>query len=199
MNRYPILQSGFISISETGLKKGVGSNPSFPDNLLLKAYRRVSNQYFYNEEITKLFNRYLANPLALKDFDFRERLIKAAFSAFGTKSIADWIYLQSHQSSVSDLHKSFIVDTLKHIVTLEPRSMEAGQWIRIIEADDKTYNTIIDVRHFFSNSKGEKVPASLTDFINAWLRVPKGFEDMLISLFVIFGERSQRTDVANLD
>lgn len=199
MRKYPILQSGFISVTENDLIKGDSGDPAFPDNLLLKAYKRTSNGYFYNKTVSKLFSRYLANNSAIREFDFRESIIKLAFSCFATKSIFDWIHLQSNQSTVSDLHKAFIMSTLDYVVNFQPREVEVGQWIRLLEADEKTYSTIIDVKSYYADqNKLSPIPSNMEQFIHRWLARPNGFEDLLFTLQVIFGERGQLTDVSNL-
>lgn len=203
MSRFPILQSGFISLVETGLKKFAIDEASLSKSILMKDHNRVVNAYFYSEEITLLFERWMSNPSAMKDIDFRERVIQSAFDAFGTTVFYQWIMLQSNQATVGDMHKVFLTETLEYLLLDTARPTRTVQWIRLIEASSKSRALIIDVNKYFpdihdSNNSNVVLPGSMDKLLQIWLSKPDGFQDLLVTLFVIFGSRSHKTDVADI-
>jgi len=199
MTRYPLLQSGFISSTENGLSRPEAKNDSMYNFVLNKEYLSSNNIFFYNENITKLYNNWCADNKLIQNFNFREEIIKAALVAFGEKSIYNWILLQSNSKNIGAMHAQFILETVKFVFG-DPRSMQISQWIRLLDSSVSNNVTEINVDTYFDKEKGNQnnisyhLPNSTIDFIKLWLAKPNGFEDLLISLFVIFGYRPYITD-----
>lgn len=202
MNAYPVLQSGFVGLSQQGLRRPDIIEPTLRQAVIFKEYKLPLTKYFYSAEVTELYTRWCGNAGALKDFDFRERIIQAAFSSFGHQSFYVWLRHQAEKPTVSDLHKAFLVETLQYLLNGSPRGIENVQWIRLLEATQQTHSVRVDVdKYFGTETMGvlatQRVPVALSSVIKAWISMERGFEDLLITLFVIFGDRSDRIDISN--
>lgn len=200
MNTYPVLQSGFVGLSQKGLKRPDPIEPNFREAIISKEYKAPLNKYFYSPEITEIFFTYCGNSDALKSFEFRERLIKATFEVFMNFDFKRFLNLQNEKPTISDLHKVFIMETLEYIIANKPRTIEAVQWIRMIEAGQADHKVQVNVDTYFNRESlgvdsSLKIPNQTASLIHAWVSKERGFEDLLITLFVMFGERSRRTEL----
>lgn len=199
---YPVLQSGFVGLSQHGLRRPDIIEPTLRQAVIFKEYKLPLARFFYSPEITELFVRWSSNPESLKDFDFRERIMKAAFAAFNTPSFYKWLDMQMEKPTVSDLHKAFIMETLEYLFLDKPRQIQNVQWIRLLEANEKTHRVKVDLDVYFGRETmgvdtQRRLPVALVDNIRAWVSKDHGFEDLLVSLFVIFGDRGSRADISN--
>lgn len=203
MQAYPVLQSGFISLTQNELRKPEMVEPSFRQEIIFKEFKIPLKKFFYNPEISELFSRWCNNPKCLKDFEFREKVIEKAFSAFSGPSFYTWLQLQNNKPTISDLHKAYLYETLEYLLLDKPRQIQSVQWVRLLEASEKTHSVKLDVSKYFGqdnniNTSSVRVPIKLSSVIGMWLKKPGGFEDLLISLFIIFGGRTNRTDITDM-
>lgn len=203
MQAYPVLQSGFISLTQNGMRKPEVIEPSLRQEIIFKEYKVPLKKFFFNPEVSELFIRWCNNPKCLKEFDFREKLIETAFDAFGGPSFYSWMALQNNKPTISDLHTAFLFETLEYLLIDKPRQIQPVQWTRLLEADAKTHSVKIDLTKYFGTetlgvNSSVRLPVKLDKVIGMWLKKPGGFEDLLISLFVIFGDRTQRTDITDM-
>lgn len=202
MNKYPKLQSGFISFSDQNLKTPVKYNDLVISNVLSKDYRSPSNRYFFSEDISMLYNRWCGQPDCLKDFETREQLLKIAKGLFATTSFFRWVNLQTNHGGLGDLHQTFLTETLEYLVGND-RKLQPSQWITLLERAIKSESTKVNFARFFDKELyGRQVgydnilPSHIIEILSKWTSKPKGFEDLLISLYVIFGNRPYITDVS---
>lgn len=201
MTRYPIMQSGFVSFTDETLLTPVKYNDLVISNVLSKDYRSPSNRYFFSRPLSELYNLWLGNRNCLRDFDNREKVIKLAKVLFSNPSFFKWIQLQTDHGHISDLHNTFLIDTLEYLTTGQ-RQLEISQWVGLIEKSIKTTATKVDIARFFdrelygSMGYDKLLPSTVNDILDIWVRKPNGFEDLLISLYVIFGNRPYITDVS---
>jgi hypothetical protein len=201
MQTYPILQSGFIGLSENGLKRPEPIQPSFRDAVIFKEVKFPLDKYKYSPLVKQLFVDWSANKDLLKDFDFREKIISAALTLFGSTSFQQWVDLQNRKPTTTPLHSVFIFETLDYLLRNEPRKTETLIWIRLLEADEHPSEVIINADKYFCTETNscydntEKLPVKLINIIRTWVSKERGFEDLLLTLFVIFGDRSAQTTV----
>jgi hypothetical protein len=200
MKRFAILQSGFITNLEKGLIKNQYIKDPFVDLALDKDHLKSKSLYFYHKEINDIYEDWRGDKTLMKSMDFRERILKAAKDAFNSYSIYQWFLMQGNTETLTELHQRFIYDTLS-FVQGQKRSIEAVQWIRLLEASEKTQGVKIDVDKYFDNvnfkQEAKFSSSALSTFLVNWTSQPNGFEDLMITLFVIFGDRPYVTDVAD--
>lgn len=199
--KYPLLQSGFLSLTEAGLEQGAIDEPTLHQSVLNKRYLVHKNPYFYSKDVTSLFNRWSANPDLIKEFDFRDEIIKVTMASFACPSFYRWLVLQKESPALSQLHRMFLIDLLESLIGSGQRLMEPVQWISLLETNtaEKTEEIKIEIESYFDQfgKSAQFLPSSFYDIVQLWLSRPQGFEDLLTTLYIIFGKRDQRTDVAN--
>lgn len=194
--RFPILQSGFVSLNEEGLTKPDMSGPTIREDILLKEYRTKADKYFYSKAITELFHQWRSNPSLIREMDFREQVLIQAFKLFKTDKLTTWIRAQNEKPSLSNIHNVFLLETIKFASGIEKRSLENVQWISLIDYSDRAQAVRVDMDDYFREDSNQLyVPMKMDRFIQSWVSQINGFEDLLISLYVIFGDREQKVDV----
>lgn len=159
-----------------------------------------------NPTIETLYAKYIRNAAESMSFDFRKRLWIVALQAFGTNNFRYW-YEQQHLSPrAGDMHRRFLEDTLRFIVTGKQRSLDiVTGWNVLVTLEDSTDSAgrVSDIsQELFRDfgmgcSDGLEVaetnarPANFidtADVIQAWVSRVNGTEDLLLSLHVLFGD-----------
>lgn len=200
MSKFAILQSGFICNLDQGLVRNEFVKDPFVDLALDKDHLKSKSLYFYVKEIDDLYEEWSKDTKLVKTMDFRERIIKATKKSFNSTSIYNWFNMQSNATTVTSLHENFILETINFVLGI-PRNIQTSQWVRLLEISEKAQSVTINVDKFFNQElyRNEiKFSSSLlSDFIVGWTSQPNGFEDLLLSLYVIFGDRPYVTDVAD--
>lgn len=200
---FPILQSGFIASSTKGLKLPDPFTPSLQNSVIFKDVKNPLAVYRYSPGVVELYKQWCANSALLRDFNFREQIITQAFISFGTTNFHSWLMLQNMQPTLSDLHKTYILETLDYLLVGTTRKIDNISWMRLLEADNRPNTVAIDIRKYFKqdtmNYSADDVtlPVLTREIIRVWVSKERGFEDLLLSLFIIFGDRMARTAVNN--
>lgn len=143
-----------------------------------------------NDEVNDLFSRIFKATPGTKTMEFRERILKAALTAFGTTDFLDWCELQAGNPYFTSLHKRFMNDTFKFINTGE-REINIYTWDRLISpgiAAQKDVNTPYEYRQYFKMDQASlfRKPSTVQGTIQSWVSQPGGFEDMIQSLRIMF-------------
>jgi len=194
MQKYPILRSGFVSMTDAGLKQPKSSFDGHAAAILGKERLEPDDEHFYNENVQKLFVLTLkeANLNILDRFEVQENILKAAAQAFGTKNFWDWINFQSSSPIVSSVHQAFIIETLRYI-NGTPRKTHIQQWIRLLEAGSSQMKNAIRNEHYFEELRklreSKAIPADMSAVFTKWLRQENGYYDFICSMAAIFGNR----------
>ncbi len=194
MHSYPILRSGFVGLSSTGLVQPSSTNNAIAAALLNKQTLQPDNNYFYHETLQSLYLKTIEGVTSniLGKIDFQEEIITAAAEAFGTRNIWDWIVHQFANGSITGLHAAFLKETLNFVSGAE-RKTRPEQWIRLLEATTEhslivtqNSNDYLGLNELRST---RIIPARLDQFFVQWIRQPNGIYDFVVSLEVIFGNR----------
>lgn len=193
MTRYPILHSGYVAHTDSSLVKTEYNSNPFVESVL---FRQSGNNEFANlfssKEVTELFNQYQSDTAILKDIEVRERILKLAALNFGKTGITEWISIQNKFAKVSYFHLEFILDIIGFIITGN-RGTSLAIWENLIR---KTSNG-----PFVELEKSEELRLILKDVnsaiaggisiqLNAWVSHIGGYEDLLYTLWLIFGDKS---------
>lgn len=153
-----------------------------------------------NESVVEIYNQLIRRQVISTDFDFRERAIKIALTAFGVDDFALWAKTCAESSpTFSQLHADFITDTVRYITTGK-RDLPVTTWERMIGpgSNDPTSKIIFDGNVLsnlpagFSILKDQATTRDLPNIISKWLSHPGGFTDMVITLYTLFGEYNTR-------
>jgi len=193
------LQSGFIAKDETKFKLPEVEKSFYKDQVIGKDYLNDTNTFYYHEDITKLFYKYSADNKLAKDLNFIKETIKAIKDAIDNKSFFKWLLMETKYAKLSNLHKNFLYDTLNYLAS-GIRDIEVAQWIKLIDYSSETNSVIVNIDDYFAKETKaslNSINSNLTYVIADWISKPNGFEDMLITMFIIFGERRYINDVSD--
>lgn len=153
-----------------------------------------------NEAVVEIYNQLIRRQVISTDFDFRERAIKVALTAFGVGNFQLWAKLNAESSpTFTQLHADFITDTARFIVSGK-RDVDIMTWERMVSpgSHDPTTKIAYDnsVMTFlpqgYSILKDAQTANDLPNVIAKWLSHPGGFTDMVITLYTLFGEYNTR-------
>jgi hypothetical protein len=146
-----------------------------------------------NENVEALYAQMITRVDTLNEFEFREKLLKVALSAFGTPQFDFWYSQQKFSPSAGDLHRDFLEDTL-HFIEYGTRSQHMETWNVLVSYSDKGERENVlseQAAQFFGiTSNGlrrEPRNSNLIDVLCAWTGQPGGFADLLFTLHILFG------------
>lgn len=190
-NRYPVLHSGFVALSEAGLTKPKSNPPSFAETILFRQGNREYEPYFYSEDVTSLFDEWRSNPAVLKDFDFRERIIRQAVQRFGP-DVGDWMDFQAQKPGFSSTHKQFLQRMVKWT---QPLPYQAGEYVDIIQwlgllAPGQGNQVSFTYGDTCASLGGDFDARVTTKALRNWLSREDGYASLLNFMYVVFGERT---------
>lgn len=199
-NACPILQSGFITFPGTQLNQS--DNTAQTDSILSvlktgKLSNTATNPYFYSERVCELFNMYMSDTNLLSRFEYREMVLIEAIKLMSSngRPLSSWFQLQNESVSVTSLHKRFLQDTLQFIEGGE-RTVSLENWQSMLVAPKKTITELpppVDFRIRFVSyepSRGGLIPHKIDEALCLWTTRSKGFRDILMFLYVVFGKRT---------
>jgi hypothetical protein len=196
MKKFPKLQSGFVSYENDELTEEAKYHDLMLSALVAKDFQNETNVGLYSPNVSGIYNEWRVDSSLIKNFEFRERILMAAKSSFNTKSFSYWLELQNLKGDISRLHKAFLIDTLEFIRGAN-RKVEVSQWIALIDRSVNTSSVKVDFASFFGRQVNNEIAsAKMNDVIVTWTSRHGGFEDLLISLHVIFGSREYVSDVS---
>lgn len=191
---FPVLHSGFVAASTQRLRMPQRPDASLQQLLISKMSKDPLFRYYYNEEVDQLYNKWSGNYSLIRDMDFRESVIVAAFRAFGMKSFYQWLVIQQGKPKYSAMHSRFLLETMAFIYNGTPRTVQTMQWVALLTASERTNKVMTDLSAFYppadGRTSGTVGSSALVDLIPLWISRPGGIEDLLMTLNVIYGSRS---------
>lgn len=148
-----------------------------------------------NNSVVEIYNALVRRQVIATDFAFRERVIKIALRAFGDMNFRQWAELQKESPTFTQLHADFITDTVRFITTGK-RHLSVTMWENMIGPGSNDPTETIQ----FDESVMERLPtgysvlnqqtttANLPNVIALWLSRSGGFNDLVFTLYTLFGE-----------
>lgn len=196
MNDLVLLQSGYVApasdlfIYNSGvegdvvgaIKTGVDVTPS-------------DSAGYYSPVVSELFQDMRTKNLVLKDFDFRERVYKAAITHFGTN--LEFFKYQVDSEYLSATHRLLLLDTLKNRLVNGTRMYSIDTWSNVIVRSQKypkdttLATSIADAIKYLKDSGMDVINNKFSsDVIQVWVSEPDGVMDLLTTLNICFGKRA---------
>ncbi len=207
MEKFAILQSGFVTGDLDRIEKSEDTSLDFRSLILNKAYYKDDSKYFYYPIVNNLYKQYNENNNLLSNFNFKENIIKVAYQIFGNISFLQWLELQKNYALVTNLHKTFINETLQYIYLDKDRYTSVSQWINLLNVpinknDVNLLSCISEERqsngsiiYFYINNLNDKYDISyslnnnFTHTLSLWLSKSDGYLDLLFTMYAIFGDK----------
>lgn len=143
-----------------------------------------------NRDVSILWKEVISGTPDFKGFDFKERILRAAVAAFGTKTIGAWVEAQHRSEYHTPYHQSWIEETLNYVLSSKPRAYPWSVWFPLMRCGqgEPIKGTSMAVRRILEES-AEARSMSVEDFIVLWCRQPDGVNDLIASLNIVFGKR----------
>lgn len=145
-----------------------------------------------NPIIEQLFSDWRSQHRRASDVDFLSDVVSAAVQAFGTTDLYEWCFMQTKSPYFTADHRQFLNDTFDYIETGR-RKFSHATWmkvlrVRLINPQDalQPYN----YQEFFrvSGPLHHRPSSSIYTLIERWLAQPGGFDDLIQTLHILFGE-----------
>ena len=197
-NSFMVYPRGFVGAELSVVQKvnkGIAVNLSNISSVI-GAMGGERDTYPHNEEVNAIADTVLRSLPIVETFDFRKRILLIALQAFGTKSFYYWYRAQYKSPIFSDNHSRFLDDTLQFIAQGH-RELDCSTWLRVLAFDDShpTYEIAtaqrndgmsVKARAFFGGA-AEDTNLSLNEVIQQWVSHKGGFEDLAITMNIMFG------------
>lgn len=148
-----------------------------------------------NPHVASLYADYIKHVGNTSSFEFHNEVLRTAVVAFGTLDFALWFQSQYRSPACGDLHRRFLDDTLKFLSTGR-REMSLETWGALLVITDEGDNigklsTVAKEYFGAGQSIGNTIQSGqnylLTDVLQQWCSKPNGFEDLVGTLHILFG------------
>lgn len=148
-----------------------------------------------NKDIESLWTQYKTGDRFIASFGFREQILKTAIEAFGTDSFYDFCKIQTQSPYFTDMHKRFLNDTFNFILTGR-RTLNIFSWMKLIEfkiPQSSEEQVEYNIGEFFNLNKPLtfRRDPSILNAIQCWVSNANGFDDMLGTLHIFFGDQEK--------
>lgn len=163
-----------------------------------------------NHDVDDLWRDYTTNTKYVTQAQFRDKILIAALRAFGTDDFREWCAIQERSPFFTDMHRRFLNDTFSFIVH-GVRSMNVMSWQNLVEYQEATHKdreVRLDYKDMFCEpdlsgraaspvsydgvASLKPLPA-LSNVIHFWVAKEGGFEDLIASLYILFGSAATGT------
>lgn len=147
-----------------------------------------------NEDIERLHASYIKEAGEVLGRPFRDKVLSAAFKAFGTMSFHRWVKEQRSSPGFGDMQYRFISDTMEYLQGSK-RPVDMTVWEVSIEAGvpcpppEKFKEVFFNFFGTTINDREQRPVRNdnLVDVIQMWCSRPNGIEDLLQTLHLLFG------------
>lgn len=170
--------------------KTLSSNQVFKSILHNQDIGRSNTSVISNTMVEDLWKKLCNGNGFISNFKFREAIIKSGLNAFGTNSFLEWIELQNNNPYLSNIHRRFINDTFNFLKN-GTRSLNIQMWLQLIAGDAQDNSKVkINYQDFFGTNKPlhQRENHDINQLLIQWVSQPNGFEDLLGTLHVLFGD-----------
>jgi hypothetical protein len=151
---------------------------------------RANKAVISNTDVESLWKQLTSGDRFVNSFAFRESILIAGLKSFGTLDFLKWVQLQEENPYLGPNHIRFINDTLGYI-NGSPRSLNIQNWLILLAGEKPTTDSVkINVEEFFRTNKPihMRQNPSLKEHLINWTRRPGGFEDLLGTMHILFGD-----------
>lgn len=144
-----------------------------------------------NRNIENMWRSFNDAYHSFDNMEFREKILKIALDAFGTRDFSEWVKIQLDGPSTGDLHIEFISDTM-NFIQHGKRKLGLHGWTSMLSLSEITHNQTKDDGSFgwFFVDPETKYNRNVTlvDVLQRWCSRQGGFADLAQTLHVLFGE-----------
>jgi hypothetical protein len=145
-----------------------------------------------DEEISALWERYTSPLNQSTQWSFRAKVIGAAKRLLsGNRS---WFLSQDQNPYVAEYNYQFVIDTLRFIATGR-RRLSVHAWRDLVSHAPASGLASVEERHAIADAfETFKLNTSVDQLLQLWLAQPGGFDDLINTLNILFGDIHIRVD-----
>lgn len=144
-------------------------------------YKRFSG----NEDIAELYRAHIQRRQNTLTWDFRSKVVSAAMKLMG-RNLYTFINVQLQNPYLHGVAFDFMDDTLHYILTGH-RALSLHNWSALLEEEPSKKS--IDKRRTFKTRLPVEL-APMEEAISIWCSHEGGLEDLLRTLYLMFGKKS---------
>ncbi len=134
-----------------------------------------------DQTVTELFRIYEQGVQDTRNLNFRFRVLDCAIRLFG--DFREWMLLQRNNPNLVGYNLEFLRDTLKYVAT-GGREITPLIWGDLVsEKNDHSSSA----NHLTAQDLSIPKNLSTAEFIQLWCSRKGGFDDLIQTLFVLFG------------
>jgi hypothetical protein len=152
------------------------------------------NQNAYNPNVVNLYTEMLHGTHATRDDAFLRALVKTTKEAFGTSSFIEWFLIQYESPDTGSMHIDFLEDVLDFLLigTYSQPLYSFPVWLTVLNGVNIKGNETFPSRESqeMLNIYAREHGAGIDDFINAMFLKRNGVEQLVRTLYVLFGDLS---------
>lgn len=139
-----------------------------------------------DERVSDLFLEFTTFPTRTVHWDFRKRVIAEALRLFGGNY--NWFILQDTNAQRVDWNYKFLLDTIRFIATGR-RELNIHSWPLMLSDEPPTGLQLIGNRSGVQDLfKTLALSTSVEALIQKWCMQPKGFDDLMYTMHMLFGK-----------
>lgn len=146
-----------------------------------------------NLAIEQLYSQYVKRSVDTLSFEFRESVLIMALKAFGSRNFFTWYQAQLNSPACGEYHLRFLGDTCRFLMTGK-REMTLETWSHLLKPTDEVIRPAKPCeaasQYFCLGGRampGDPQQFNLVETIQRWVSQPQGFEDLLGTLHLLFG------------
>lgn len=137
-------------------------------------------------EINRLFDLYTQHGVRSTDWTFRREVVKAAKRLMSGHT--NWFTRQDSNRMVTAYNYQFLLDTVRFIATGQ-RRISIHSWPDLLSNVEEEGLAQVSERHDIADLFTKMALSTSADaMIQKWCSQRKGFDDMMNTLFLLFGE-----------
>lgn len=194
-----VLPRGFIGRVNAGLDKETNIL-SLSDKMKAIRYNNATEDSYtevFNLNVTQMYESMINQTVTRDKLTFIKAIIIEASRNFVGHDFTDWINLQRDSRYYTRNHQEFVLDTLRFIQTgkrnTSLRTWEVLLRRKLIDDTQSVYNNRSydqNVSSFFKSiaTDGQPLTGSMHRVISQWMSHRGGYEDLLLTLNIIFGK-----------
>jgi len=136
--------------------------------------------------VKMLYGIYTARTSGSHSWKYQSMVLQCATRLFG--NFVDWTIRQHEDKNITGYNSKFLTETINYIQRDMPRSMSAIVWKDLMENYNSSYYSVsVDANiktNPYRNQSGES-----TDLLTKWVTKRNGFDDLVTTLYVLFGPK----------
>lgn len=201
VDNFQVYPSGFLgkTIPDQALRLQSTKVAVLPNNMFaVKLHEGKDKDAVGSPAINEIFRQILSHERQLTNFNFREIILKEALATFASTSFTNWLYIQTNSPRFSAMHRDFLEDTVRMVLTGK-RKMSIDNWLITMSRAEPTFfqqklefspetRKLIDRGESQCISMSAAIMSDIHETIASWISYRNGFEDFVQTLYLLFGD-----------